>query len=165
MLDLRQIKLPDEKGNLLVLLQRLQVCETPEALNERADWLRELVACKDFEELVPAFAGWITWVLLPEMGITGLDRSENLREVLEMLETKRMNWAQTIREEGIETGRLDGYREMLIDQAGTRFEESVIEPLAALLRAISDRQRLIEVGRWLVDGVSGDTLLARLEQR
>ncbi len=161
LLDLRQIKLPDEKGNLLVLLQRLQVCETPEALNERADWLRELVACKHFEELAPAFAGWITWVLLPEMGITGLDRNENLREVLEMLETKRMNWAQTIREEGW----LNGYRDMLIDQAGTRFGESVTEPLAALLRAISDRQRLTEVGRWLVDGVSGDTLLARLEQR
>ncbi len=82
-----------------------------------------------------------------------------------MLKTKRMNWAQTIYQKGFEKGFLDGCREMLIEVAGTRFGESVTEPLAALLRAISDRQRLIEVGRWLVDGVSGDTLLARLEQR
>ncbi len=76
-LDLRQVELPNAKGVLLVLLQRLQVCETPDKLSERADRPRGLVACKDFDELAPAFAEWITCVLLPEMGITGLGRNEN----------------------------------------------------------------------------------------
>ncbi len=91
--------------------------------------------------------------------------SGNLEEVLGLLEGWGMNWAERIEEKGLEKGRLIGLREMLVIVAKGRIGESRAQSLSKLLEPVSDPQRLIEVGTWLNDGLSGEALLARLRTR
>lgn len=82
-----------------------------------------------------------------------------------MLRTHK-NWAERMRDEGrLEgqvKGRLEGSRDLLVRLAGERFSSSTTRQFATRLQAVSDPKRLEQVGVWLVTGVSGDELLARL---
>ena len=99
-LDLRRWKAPEGEENPAVLLARLQRCEDPEALRRAAEPLRRWVGDAEHAELVSAFATWITYVRLPEIGAAGAPLSDNLEEVLEMLETQPPTWGDRMREEG-----------------------------------------------------------------
>ena len=161
LLDLRRVELPAEEGNVAVLLQRLQVCDSPDGLHTAAGPLRELAGREGDSRLATAFASWVSGVLLPAMGVEGAIQTDRLEEVLDMLAKERMNWAERMREEG----RLDGQRELLVGIAGARFGPSMTQTLATLLESVSDPQRLKQVGEWLTAGMSGDALLARLGHR
>ena len=106
----------------------------------------------------PVFAVWITRALLPGMGVEGVAASERLEEVLYMLKTKKKNWADRVRAEGV----LDGARRLLVSQAGTRFGSSTTRKLALKLESVSDPQRLEVVGACLMRGMSAEGILARL---
>ena len=80
---------------------------------------------------------------------------------MDLLESQGMNWAEKMREQG----RLRGLREMLVVLAERRIGDSTSQSLSELLEPITDPQRLIEVGIWLGDGISGEALLARLRHR
>ena len=88
----------------------------------------------------------------------GVEVGDNLEEVWDLLESWGMTWADKMREQG----RLEGLRQMLVVLAERRSGKSTAKSLSKLLEPITDPQRLIEVGIWLGDGISGEALLARL---
>ena len=74
------------------------------------------------------------------------------------------------RAEGIRQGRAEGIREaldfergLLRRQAAVRFDADTAERLSELLAGISDPQRLVEAGEWIVRCDSGGELLERVE--
>ena len=109
---------------------------------------------------------------MPELGVLDAVKSANLDDVLDMLETERVTWADRIRNEGRDEGRregrdegLAGERKLLLRQARIRFGEALAGSLAALLDGIADADRLEQVGEWLLVCDSGDALLARFGQQ
>ena len=113
--------------------------------------------------LAGAFAAWISRVLVPDLGVLDATRSDKLEEVLEMLETESVTWADRMRAEGRQEA-LAGERRLLLRQARIRFGEALAGSLAALLEGIADANRLEEIGKWLLVCDSGDALLARLRE-
>ena len=81
-----------------------------------------------------------------------------------MLEDETLTWADRMRAEGRQEGRLAGERKLLLRQARIRFGESVAGSLAAPLDRIADTDHLEKVGEWLVVCDSGDALLALVNQ-
>ena len=160
-LELRRWPDPGGDSNVVVLLGRLQRCDSPEALLAAAEPLKQWSGSASHAGLAGAFATWISQVRVPELGVLDAVKSDRLDEVLDMLETERVNWADRIRNEGRDEGR----RELLLRMARIRFGEALAGSLAALLDGIADADRLEQVGEWLLVCDSGDALLARLGQQ
>ena len=99
------------------------------------------------------------------MGVDDVEVSGGLEGVLDLLESRGMNWAERMCEEGREQGRLIGRREMLMEKAKNRIGESMAQSLAKLLEPVSDPERILEIGDWLDEGIGGEALLARLGDR
>ena len=158
LLDLRRLPDPGGKETLAVLLARLQRSEEPQTLRRTASPLREWASHPAHAELASAFAAWITYVILPDMGIMDVPVSENLEEVLEIMEQEPRTWADRMREEG----RRSGMMAMLLQTARLRFGGGFAERLASLLEGIYDTDRLRDIGEWVVVCESGEALLARL---
>ncbi|MDE0105628.1 MAG: hypothetical protein OXN89_24890 [Bryobacterales bacterium] len=163
LLDLRRLPAPGGEQNLAVLLARLQRCEDPEALRRAAAPLQSWASDAEHAELASAFAAWITHVVLPDLGVVNVRVSDNLTEVLEMLEQEPRTWADRIRaEERAEMQR--SMVAMLLEMAKLRFGGGAAERLAKLLDGITDTDRLKDIGKWLVTCESGEALLARLRR-
>ena len=173
-LELRHWQEPGWDENLAVLLAHLQRCEDPEALRRTAARLQQWASQRGDADLTTAFAAWIAQVLLPDMGVQEQLLSDNLKEVLEMLETEPRRWADRMRDEGREEGRrwaermreegLARERKLLLRLARVRFGGALAERLSVLLEGIADTDRLEEIGEWLLVCDSGEALLARLGQ-
>jgi hypothetical protein len=170
-LNLRRWPDPGGDGNLAVLLARLQRCDDPEALRRAAAPLRRWVANPAHAERASAFATWITHVLLPDLGVADALLSDNLEEVLDMLETEPRTWADRMRDEGreqgLQAGREEGLareRKLLLRLARVRFGGALVGSLPSLLEGIADTDRLEEIGEWLLVCDTGEALLARLRQ-
>jgi len=167
-LDLRRCPDPGGDENLAVLLARLQRCESPEQLRAAAQPLKQWSGSEEHAALAGAFAAWISEVLIPDLGVPDAAKSDNLKEVLEMMETEGLTWADRIRAEGRRKwhaeGRREGERKLILRQARIRFGEQLADSLAVLLERIADVDRLEEIGEWLLDCDSGDSLLKRVRQ-
>ena len=167
LLDLRRLPDPGGEQNLAVLLARLQRCEDPEALRRAAAPLQSWAADAEHAELASAFAAWITHVVLPDLGVVNVRVSDNLTEVLEMLEQEPRTWADRIRAEERAEVCAEMQRSMvamLLEMAKLRFGGGAAERLAKLLDGITDTDRLKDIGKWLVTCESGEALLARLRR-
>jgi len=163
LLDLRRLPDPGGEKNLVVLLARLQRCEDPEALRGAIAPLAAWAADAAHAELASAFAAWITHVVLPDFGVVNVRVSDNLTEVLEMLEQEPRTWADRMRDEG----RAEVQRSMvamLLRQARLRFGGGLATRLANRLEGITDTERLQDIGEWLLVCESGEALLARLRR-
>jgi len=174
-LDFRNSPDPGGEGNMAVLLARLQRCATPEALCEAAEPLGRWASEPGHADLASAFAAWITQVALHDLGVTDAPVSDNLREVLDMLQTEPRTWADMMRAEGRQEGRQQGREEeheaglererrLLLRLARIRFGGAAVGRLASLLEGITDTDLLEEIGEWLLICDSGDALLARVRQ-
>ena len=164
LLELRRCPDPGGEQNLAVLLGRLQRCDHPEALRAAAEPLKNWPQSESQGALGRAFAVWISEVLIPDLGVTDATKSYDLRQVLDMLETESLTWADRMRAEGRDEGRREGERKLLLRQARIRFGEALARRLATRLEAIADVERLEEIGEWLLVCDSGDALLSRLGQ-
>ena len=171
LLDLRRSPDPGGEKNLAVLLARLQRCEDPEALRGAAAPLQAWAADAAHAELASAFAAWITHVILPDLGVVNVRVSDNLTEVLEMLEQEPRTWADRIRAEERAEVRAEMRAEMqrslvamLLRQARLRFGGGLAMRLANRPEGITDTERLQDIGEWLLVCESGDALLARLRR-
>ena len=153
-IDLRRSPDPGDDANVAVLLVRMQACNDPDALSAAAEPLRQWVGRERFEVLGPAFAIWISHVLLPGMGVTNAMKSDNLEEVLDMLLNEKVKWADRVRRES--------QLRVLLMQVGHRFGPQSAKRLATLLETISDQERMDEITRWIVDCQTEDALFARL---
>ena len=156
LLELRRCPDPGGEENLAVLLGRLQRCDSPAALRAAAEPLERWPNSESQGALGRAFAVWISEVLIPDLGVPDASKSYDLEEVLDMLETESLTWADRMRAEG--------ERKLLLRQARIRFGEALARSLAARLEGIADADRLEEIGEWLLVCDSGDALLARLGQ-
>ncbi len=168
LLDLRRWPDPGGDANIAVLLGRMQRCASPEALLAAAEPLKQWYGSEGHKSLTGAFAAWIPSVRVPELGVLDALKSDIIEEVLDMLETESVTWADRIRDEGRREGRdegLAGERKLLLRQARIRFGEALAGSLAARLDGIADADRLEQVGEWLLVCDSGDALLARLGQQ
>ena len=163
LLDLRRCPDPGGNENLAVLLGRLQRCDSPEALRAAAAPLRGWSRNTAYALLAGAFASWISEVLIPDLGVPDAMKSDNLDEVLDMLEDETLTWADRIRAEGRQEG-LVRERKLLLGLARIRFGESVAGSLAAALERIADADHMEKVGEWLLDCDSGDALLALVNE-
>jgi len=167
LLDLRRCRDPGGDENLAVLLARLQRCDSPEALRVAAAPLKGWSGNAAYAALAGAFAGWISKVLIPDLGVPDAMKSDNLDKVLDMLEDETLTWADRMRAEGRDEGRregLAGERKLLLRLARIRFGEALAGSLAAPLEQIADTDRLENVGEWLLNCDSGDALLALVNQ-
>ena len=167
-LDLRRWSDPGGDGNIAVLLGRMQRCESPEELLAVTEPLKKWSGSESHAALAGAFAAWISNVRVPELGVLDALKSDNLKDVLDMLATESATWADRMRDEGRREGRdegLAGERKLLLRLARIRFGEALAGNLAALLDGIADADRLEQVGEWLLVCDSGDALLARLGQQ
>lgn len=97
---------------------------------------------------------------IPELGVEDALKSDNLEEVLDMLQEEKLTWADRVRREG----QLEGNRQLLLRQARRRFGTGSVETLASLLETVADRDRLQEIGDWVFDCRTDEALLARLGQ-
>ncbi len=109
------------------------------------------------------FAGWVSEVLVPDLGVPDAAESYHLK-VLDMLETESLTWADRMRAAGRDEGLREGERNLLLRQARIRFGEALARNLAARLEGIADVDRLEEIGEWLLVCDSADALLTRLGQ-
>ena len=164
LLDLRRLPDPGGKENLVVLLSRLQRCEDPEALRRAAAPLQSWAADPSHAELASAFAAWVTHVILPDLGIADVRVSDNLTEVLEMLEQEPRTWADRMRDEGRAEGHRTGLVAMLLRLARRRFGGGLAEQLEGPLQEITDTDRLEDIGERIVVCDSGEALLAELRK-
>ena len=155
-LDLRRCPDPGGDENLAVLLVRLQRCESPDELRAAAQPLTKWLGSTEHAWLAGAFAAWISKVLIPGLGVTDATQSDNLKEVLDMLEAESMTWADRM--------RAKGERKLILRLARIRFGEQLADRLTGLLDGVADTDRLEEIGEWLLVCDSGDALLARLRQ-
>ena len=155
-LELWRCQDPGGEENLAVLLGRLQRCDNPEALRVAAEPLKKWPESESQGALGRAFAVWVSEVLVPDLGVPDAVKSYDLQQVLHMLETESLTWADRMRAEG--------ERKLLLRQARIRFGEALARSLATRLEAIADADRLEEIGEWLLVCDSGDALLARLGQ-
>ena len=177
-LDLRRCPDPGVDGNLAVLLGRLQRCDSPETLRKAAAPLEKWSGSEGLAALAGAFATWISEVLIPNLGVLDAAKSDNLEEVLDMLEAESLTWADRMRAEGQRKGqqkgrregrregrlqgRCEGERKLILRLARIRFGDKLAGSLTARLEGIDDPDRLEEIGEWLLVCDSGEALLARL---
>ena len=135
---------------MAVLLARLQRFTTPEVFCEAAEPL-----------------DWITQVALHDLGVTDAPVSDNLKEVLDMVQTEPRTWADRMRDEGREEEHeagLERERRLLLRMARIRFGGAPLDRLSGLLEGITDTDLLEEIGEWLLICDSGDALLSRVRQ-
>ena len=154
LIDLRRCVDPGGGENTAVLLVRMQACDDPDELSAAAEPLRQWLGQEWFASLGQAFASWISYVRLPSMGVEDAPRSDNLEEVLDMLQKAKETWADRMRREG--------KLELLLSQARHRFGDEPVEKLAALLHSVSDPDRIEEIGQWILDCPTDEALLAQL---
>jgi len=164
LLELWRCPDPGGEENLAVLLGRLQRCDSPAALRAAAEPLKKWPKTESQGALGRAFAAWVSEVLIPDLGVPDAAKSYDLKEVLDMLETESLTWADRVRAEGRDEGRREGERKLLLRQARIRFGEALARSLAVRLEGIADVDRLEEIGEWLLVCESGDALLSRLGQ-
>ena len=118
----------------------------------------------EYAELASAFATWVTYVRLPEIGVTGAPPTDKLEE---MLETQPPTWGDRMREEGRAEERREGLRRerrLLLRLARLRYGGGQVGSLSAMLDRITDTDLLEEIGEWLLVCDSGEAFLARLRQ-
>ena len=160
LLNLRRLPDPGGNENLAVLLARMQRCEDPQARRRAAAPLGAWAADAAHAELASAFAAWITQVILPDLGIMDIRASDNLTEVLEMLEQEPRRWADRMRDEGHRSGLVA----LLPRLARKRFGRGLAERLEGLIEGITDTDLLEDIGEWIIVCESGEALLARLRK-
>ena len=131
-------------------------------------------------ELRRVFHTWFSLMVGPDAGgaaIEGFEEMERLEEAGELrtaVQDRVRAWREADREqgreqglaEGVEQGRAEGVeqeRALLLRQAERKFGAEAAGRLAALLAGIEDPERLADVGEWIIDCVSGDELIARVE--
>ena len=124
-----------------------------------------------------AFVEWVWHSVAPDLGAdAALLEAELLRivELGEVQEVKTLmmksmvdHWLAEGEERGIKRGearaRADE-RRLLCRQAGRKFGERAAERLTALIRGVTDPDRLAEVGDWIIDCGTEAEFLTRAER-
>ena len=114
--------------------------------------------------LAESFGMWIEGVLEPMLGVR-LPSLMNMMEEPPMLAETLDEWAEEKfrqgRVAGMERGRFEGERALLVRLAQRRFGADIAEALSKLVGGVDDPDRLAEMGDLVVDCATGRELLDR----
>ena len=157
-------------GNLVSALIALETNRDRSRLPALLDTLIELLQAQQDKELTDAFTAWAAQVLLPRrLRGTSSAPLRRLEEVRTMLAETVREWTEQWVEQGIEQGLERGIeqgraeeRALLCRQAARKFEAAAGQQLAAALAAVTDPDRLAEVGDWIIECGTAAELFARL---
>ena len=121
--------------------------------DELIEWLHEESAS---EGLVRAFWPWMGYAHVPEWR-QGMDWPvlKDWREAGTMLRESVNEWTT----KWMAQGRTQGRTEVMHRLAARKFGVETAERLAGRLEEITDPERAVEVGEWLLECDSGDELL------
>ena len=125
-----------------------------------------------------AFAEWVWHSVAPDLGADAALLEPELLRIIELGEVREMktlvmksmvdHWLAEGRTEGRSEGLVEGEararadeRRRLCRQAGRKFGERAAERLSALIRGVTDPDRLAEVGDWIIDCGTEAEFLAR----
>ena len=164
-------------GNRVSRLFALENCPSLAELPPLWNALLELLRAPSDDALQDAFWQWLAGTVLPEIG-RAVDSAllSKFKENREMLAEKIERWVEEGRKESRQEGRQQGRQEGIIQgiERGLtherallcrlttrRFGAATAERLAGLLDAVSDPERLAEVGEYIVDCDTGSELLER----
>ena len=100
---------------------------------------------------------------MPDLGIMDVPMIDDVTEVLGMLEQEPRTWADQMRDEGRAEVQWSMVA-MLLLQARMRFGDGLAERLANLLEGITDTDRLMVIGEWIMVCESGEELLAQVHK-
>ena len=139
----------------------------PELLAALFERLREL----ETPELTQVFRGWVKQVLVPrKLRGTALESLPGLEEVRPMLQEMVAGWVAEGREQGLKEGIEQGIeqgrgeeRRRLCRQAARKFTPETAPRLSVLLELLTDPERLVEVGDWIIECATEEELLARVQ--
>ena len=164
--------------NLVSALVRLERSRPDEDMERAVGALIEWGRGED--ELNRAFAAWIGQVLIPRhSGKKEPPPGTNLEEIRTMLAERVQEWYAEAREKGLRAGRQEGLekglekgreearaeqRALLGRQAARKFGAATAERLVARLPEITDRDRALAVGEWIIECEEGGELLQRVER-
>ncbi len=150
--------------------------------------LLRLLESEEYRELRERFLGWLR-LLVQRAGVdlefledrVMLEQIRHSGELRPTLEERFQARFDALRAEGEERGLRQGLRQgeerglqkgqeqglqrerqLLVRQADRKFGTELREPVARLLAAIDDPDRLQDIGEWIVDCELGSELLARL---
>ena len=158
------------RGNLVTALIGFENSRSPEALGRAMSALSEWLRGPEEAELKRAFLQWVLQVAAPARF-----RSEDLSAMLPQLEEDRTmlaEWAKEWYEEahdrgvqqgiqqGVERGRAEE-RVLLCRLASRKFGAETGERLSGLLARLTDPERLVEVGGWIMECRTSADLLDR----
>ena len=139
----------------------------PELLAALFERLRELRN----PELTQVFREWVKQVLVPrKMQGTALESLPGSEEVRPMLQDLVAGWVAEGREQGLKEGIEQGIeqgrgeeRRRLCRQAARKFSTETGPRLSVLLEHLTDPERLVEVGDWIIECETEEELLARVQ--
>ena len=157
------------EGYVLTCLARMEASagteETAHALDSMMRWIAE---CGE-PEVVEPLLGYIVAVFearnLPVEGVLDMTTQEvsNLAESGFWGDRLRADFDRRMaraREDGLEAGREEGERTLLIRLVERRFDAETANRLSPFLER-ADHERMVEVGDWIVDSASAAELLDR----
>ena len=134
--------------------------------------------------LTHVFQVWVTQVLLPrrkwDAGTAPMVTLEEVRTMLaESVREWTAEWVAEGREQGLKEGigqgieqgieqerrqGLEQERRLLCRQAARKFRAETAPRLSALLERLTDRERLAQVGEWIIEYETEEELLDRVQR-
>ncbi len=177
-LDARRLPvehLPDGNPTATVLAMEAarSVSEALDLLRSMATWLPEVMGTERAWKLMDAVAEWLLSTL-PRRFPDAPSRKAMLRNWTGSNEEKRhmttlpqriAEWGDERQQAGWEEGRQAGREEaraLLCRQATHKFDAATGQELDRRLRAVSNPERLSEVGAWIIECPTSTELLARV---
>ena len=162
------------RGNLVTALIGFENSRSPEALGRAMSALSEWLRGPEEAELKRAFLQWVLQVAAPARF-----RPEDLSAMLPQLEEGRTmlaewakEWYEEAHERGVQQGIQQGIerglergraeeRVLLCRLASRKFGAETGERLSGLLARLTDPERLVEVGGWIMECRTSADLLDR----
>ena len=80
-----------------------------------------------------------------------------------MLQELVAGWVAEGRESGLKEGIEQGIEQVLCRQAERKFTAATVLRLSALLDRLTDPERLVQVGDWIIECETEEELLARVQ--
>ncbi|MCZ0943656.1 MAG: Rpn family recombination-promoting nuclease/putative transposase [Gammaproteobacteria bacterium] len=174
LLDMGRVSVEDlPKGNAVTA----QVEALQGGLARDADGLLERMATRlggsEHRALRSAFVEWVWHSVAPDLGAEAALLEPELMRIVELGEVREMktlmmksmvdHWVAEGRTEGEARVRAD-QRAQLRRQADRKFGQRAADRLDGLIRGVTDPERLVEVGDWIIDCRTEAEFLARAER-
>ena len=158
--------------NLADGLFRMERSDGKEEISAASVWMHEALQRANDEALEDNVVRWFNDVFC-ETRLTGMEaKVSSLSEVPEMLDQNFESWADRFaaegraegRAQGLAEGAAQGRKQLLLRLVRARFGQESAAAVEPALRSIRSIPTLDEIGDWVIDCGSADTLIARIDR-